>query len=204
MLTNKDFYGTKIRNEDDPLVQQLKDLAVYQVKSLEPLSSRNLRQGLREGQSPASASKSFLGLTPAPASVNKTPFERALGVLSAEQQPIGGRTKEAAEKLDRKRAITRGVAKGDMEPLRAAIRSGQLTPDDARQILKDSAVPPLEQALSRVELKAVVERLHLATDEEKAKAKPILLKRLRAYAESHTPTETQDIVARFRKNGLLP
>jgi hypothetical protein len=204
MLHNKDFYGNKIRNEDDPLMQQLKDVALHTVKVAEPLSSRNIRRELKLGESPLAASKSIFGMTPAPVSLSQSDYERSLAEVSAEQMPIGGRTKEAAAKSELKRTVAHAVAKGNVEPLRQAIQQGQLTAEDARQIVKDSKTPALELTLHRVELRAAIDRLHLATKAEKEKARPILIERLRSFADSHTAAETQDMVARFRKNGLIP
>jgi hypothetical protein len=205
MYKNKDFYGTQIRNEDDPIVQQLKDVALHGVKTLEPFTSRNIRQSLARGEAPISAAKSIIGLTPAPSTVSKSDFERSLSELAAEQMPVGGRTKEAAAKSDLKRLVSRALTKGDSGPIGEAVSSGKITLEDAKQIVKENQMSPLVRSLHRADLKAVVTRLHLATDEERTTTAPILLMRLVEYVKSgsHTAPEKQDMIALYKKAGVI-
>jgi hypothetical protein len=205
MWYNKDFYGTKIYNEDDPLVQKLKDAALYVGGTAEPLSSRNIRRSLAAGESVPSSLKSLVGITPAPASVGKTAYERSLSDLAAEQLPIGGRTKEAADKSNTKRLVARALAKGDSGPISEAASSGRISDADVDQAINESQMSPLERSLQHVDLKAAVQRLHLATPDEKTKITPVLLERLATYVDSdtHTEAEITDMVALYKKVGLL-
>ena len=73
MYRNQDFYGEKIRNEDDPRLKRFGDTLLHLVKSWEPYSIANFSRMREEN---ATAGKSFLvgalGMHEAPAYITKS------------------------------------------------------------------------------------------------------------------------------------
>ena len=83
MFANEDFYGTKIRNEDDPVMKQVLDVAEYGGRTLTPFAVRGLQQNLKSGEGLAKAALPFVGITPAPADIKKTEAEKKLSEIMA-------------------------------------------------------------------------------------------------------------------------
>lgn len=122
MMQNKDYFGTEIRNSNDSLVQQVKDLFAYQAKQFVPFTVTNLLQRQKTGGSWAEYLQSFAGITPAPGYITRTPLQTEIyslydkrfggGTQSQEQTAISkqkaevrtlyltGKTEEANKALD--------------------------------------------------------------------------------------------------------
>lgn len=203
MLVNKDYYGEKIRNEDDPLIQQAKQMAVAAMQSMEPLSTRNLRRGLELGASPASAAKSFIGLTPAPSIINMSEAERVAAEMVREKIPVGARTHEQVEKSRLKHDIARRIGQGDTTALSAAVQAGQLSRDDARAIVKESGQRPLQVQLTRLSAKEALQVWMKATPEERTNIRIPLLRKLRAMQSRATAAEFKEMVDQYKLAGVL-
>jgi len=98
MLTNKDFYGTEIRNQDDPFMKQAWDATKHLAVGFEPFGIKNMRTMQARGDTGVKPFMSFFGVTPAPRSVNTTPAEQlAMDNITA-NLPRGSRTQEQRDK----------------------------------------------------------------------------------------------------------
>jgi hypothetical protein len=203
MIVNKDFYGEKVRNEDDPLVQQVKQLAVHAVTAQEPLSIRNLRRGLELGQSEVVAGRSFVGLTPAPSAINRTKAEQLAAEITQEKVPVGARTHEAVEKSRLKHDLARKFAAGDTDAIPAAIQADQISKDDAKAILKESRQKPLQVQVARLDAKQALQVWMVATPEERASIRVQLLKHLTGMKGHATIAERKEMIAQYRLAGVL-
>lgn len=203
MVKNKDFYGVKIRNEDDPFMQKRLDELKYLGRTLIPLSIRNYQKELESGTTPQGAAKAFLGVTPAPKSVGQTEFEQALGQLRAEKAPIGGRTQESADRSALENTIRAAATKKDFGPLREAIQTHKITPTQAREIVRESTETPLQQQIRGVGLPNVMRKYDLATPAEKDSLRILLLKELQSYAKTALPDDVKAMVDLFRQKGII-
>jgi hypothetical protein len=203
MLTNKDFYGTQIRNEGDPVVEQVKQEALHVIGSLEPLSSRNLRRGIALGQSPAEASRSLFGLTPAPASLNETAAERIASDMIEQKMPIGARTQAAVDKATLEKTLRRDIKNGNIQAFSDAIQQGKLSRTDARSILKMSKESPLEGQLAHLSADEALRVWEAATPTEKDTIRVPMLKKLRDLRGRSTASEFNATATQYRIAGVL-
>ena len=64
MLQNRDYYGTEIRNPDDPLVQQALDLARHAGESVLPFAIRGAQRERSLGGSLGRQAANFIGTHP--------------------------------------------------------------------------------------------------------------------------------------------
>jgi hypothetical protein len=203
MVTNKDFYGEKVRNEDDPIMQQVKQMATHAVTAQEPLSVRNLRRELEMGQSPISAAKSFVGLTPAPSTINMTAAEQLASEIAREKVPVGARTHEQVEKSRLKHDLARKFAAGDTDAIPTALQADQISKDDAKAILKESQQKPLQVQVARLDAKQALQVWMVATPEERASIRVQLLKHLTGMKGHATIAERKEMIAQYRLAGVL-
>ena len=203
MVTNKDFYGEKIRNEDDPFMQQVKQSVVAAAKSFEPLSSRNIRRGLQLGETPTQLARTAIGLTPAPLTINQTPAEQLASEISREKMPVGGRTHEAVEKSRLKRDLARKFAAGDTDAIPTALQADQISKDDAKAIFKESRQKPLQVQVARLDAKEALQVWMKATPEERASIRVQLLKHLAGMKGHATIAERKEMIAQYRLAGVL-
>ena len=203
MVTNKDFYGEKIRNEDDPFMQQVKQSVVAAAKSFEPLSSRNVRRGLEMGETPAQLSRTAIGLTPAPLAINQSPAEQRASEIIREKIPVGARTHKEVEKTHLKHDLARKFAAGDTDAIPAALQADQISKDDAKAILKESRQKPLQVQVSRLDAKEALQVWMKATPEERASIRVQLLKHLSGMKGHATIAERKEMIEQYRLAGVL-
>jgi hypothetical protein len=203
MLTNKDFYGDKIRNEDDSFMQQVKQEALYAAKQFEPLSIRNLQRGLATGESPAQAAGSFVGVTPAPLRINQSPAERLASDMAAEGGHGGPRTQEQVVKSQLEHDLEQQVRRGDTEALRTALTNHQITHDTARLIQRRSQQTPLAGQVGRLSPSQGLKIWDTASPQEQAAIKRELILKLRHAKGSTLPDEYKSLIDQFRLRGII-
>jgi hypothetical protein len=95
MMKNKDYYGTEIRNPNDPLVKQMEELATYQATQFVPFTITNLMQRQKLGGSWGEYLQSFVGITPAPAYITRSPLQTE--IYSLYDKRFGGGVQSAAQ-----------------------------------------------------------------------------------------------------------
>ncbi len=187
MLNNEDFYGTKIRNEDDPLYRQIYDLGVHAGKAFEPLGFRNIERQRQVGEPWSKAAASFVGITPAPKGVNQTAAEQMANEYVRQQIPIGSRTKEQAEESRFKSDLRRQYLKGNKEPMQEAYKTGKLTNREVKSLVtKDT---PLQRSFSRLPVDKAMKVFEIATPEEKETLKVDLGEKMVRWAKSASPED---------------
>ncbi len=103
MKNNKDFYGVKIFNEDDPFYQKGLEVIKYLGTQLIPFGIRNAQKSV--GKSTLDKILPFVGITPAPYDLNMSRAEKRAYEMMARKLPVGGRTTEQKERSDHKREL---------------------------------------------------------------------------------------------------
>jgi hypothetical protein len=174
MWNNRDFYGNRIRNSDDPLVQQLKDAAVELAKQAVPIAVRQQQREKKLGASVETQAEQFFGVTAAPADLRKTAAERLEADISAEAaagEP--GRPPEVAERRDLRLALTRALRQGKPVPkeVNDAIRAGKLRSRDVQQAYTESRQSQLQAGFTRLTFADAMKVYNAATPEEKRQLK---------------------------------
>jgi uncharacterized membrane protein len=171
MLRNEDFYGNKIRNEDDPLVRQAIDLAKYVARTPLPLSVRQYAELRKTGESKAKAVQGFFGITPAPAWTRHTPAEELAMDLEGRNYTPGARTREQQAIRERRQRVL--VAYGHKEQPGAA--DAKAWRDSDRKWLNDHlGKGTLERVFRTLTLSQAIRVYQVASATEKARLAPLL------------------------------
>jgi hypothetical protein len=189
MIHNRDFYGTAIRNEDDPYIQQLQELALHAAKAAIPIGVRNYQRETKLGSSLATRAEQFVGVSPAPTDLNASPAERMAREYSAARTPDEPRTKESAERRELRQSLSRALRQGKPIPadVLAARKSGTLTHRDMAQALRESRESSLERSFTHIGIDEGIRVYRAATGAEKAMLRGMLLKKGRAAMANQSP-----------------
>ena len=185
MLNNKDFYGTKIRNEDDPIMQQFRDVGIYVGSQFVPFGIRNLGKDTRK--TTGSVIEPFIGITPAPYDVNMTKAEKSAMEMTRAKMPVGSRTKEQAEHSKTKSKLKNEYfVSGDPAPLQKAVTDKVITPKEKKAIIKEKGMTRLERSTQHLTFEETASLMDKATEGEKKELKTILEKKRRGKRRTGT------------------
>jgi hypothetical protein len=142
ILQNKDYYGTEIRNANDPLVKQIGQEFKFLSSQFMPFSIQNATHG----QSPVAKYGSFMGITVAPSYITKTPLEKKISGMY--ENRFGHTTQTQAQKAeeDFKSQIRKAYIAGDMDTanklMQEAEQKGYFTTEASEtKCINDSDLP---------------------------------------------------------------
>jgi hypothetical protein len=192
MLSNEDFYGTEIRNPDDPIVKQALSLASYVGKTALPFSVRGYQNLSEEGVPFAEKAGSFVGVTRAPRDLSLSKAELLAEQLSRAEMPQGSRTSEQAEKSKLKHDLELSLRSKDPQEFRRqareAMKQGKLQPRDINSIIGDSKLPGLLRRVQNMDATNAAKVYEVATEDER---KQIRMAVARKVMNSQTLTNEQ-------------
>ncbi len=220
---NKDFFGTEIRHEGDPDLDQIKDVMKFVGEQYVPFSLRNMKQrvgkdsdeglmGAAKGTvkgliaHPGQAAESFFGVTPAPKSLSETPAERMASDYMEAAMPKGERTKSQFQRSQTRSQITREFNAKDPKArtdLQSAIKDGKLTQSDLDAIKWSTGMsaPPgtpqrAKEPLERMLRSANLEQVLNVFDVASTTEKALLvpLIRTRVYSKALLPAERKKLL----------
>jgi hypothetical protein len=179
MVRNADFWHTAIRNEDDPLIQQMLDSAKHVADSAVPFGIRNLLRARKLEEPTAHQVEQFFGITAAPAALEKTRAELLASELEHGNDPAGTRTREQAARSEEEATIRRMARLG--RPMGTeignALRKGTITVPEVRQALKQAHMDPLMRTFKELHLDQALKVWAAATPEERRKLRPLLFQK---------------------------
>ncbi len=204
MLENRDFYGTEIRNADDPLVKQTGDTFAFAAKQFIPFSIEAALKRKESGASFGQQAQSFVGVTPAPSDVDRTPAEQMIADMMQARAPQGAKTQAQADKSQAERDLRTQARQGvNIRPtLRQMIQDGKITARGAGALLEDARQSPDEDAIKRLPLPDAFAVWQAASPEEKTKWRTAMLRKLQAGADAGSLTRAQ--VQQARELGIIP
>lgn len=129
LLTNKDFFGDYIRNENDNLSTQSKQLALYLATQFEPFTIQQTIQ-LQKGKStPEQQIEAFFGIIKAPREVIQSEYQKQIAELFREQAgEQGPRTPEQKEIAQKKAEVRTEIQNGDYSGLNELVAQKIITP----------------------------------------------------------------------------
>lgn len=178
MLRNKDFYGTQIRNQDDPLVQQAMDEAKFVVANFQPFSVRNTKQ--RQGTNLETRAEGIAGIMPASKELMRTKAQEMMYEIMASKAEEGGTTKEVAA---RKQTL-KDIAKSSTSPAEAKqkvidlMNAGGLSPTQAKNAIRNQTIPTDVRMFKSLYVDEAMRVYNAANEQEKAIFKPLLSQKL--------------------------
>ncbi len=184
MLQNKDYYGTQVVNEDDPIVQRALDRAKFVVESMQPFSIRALRRERNLSGSTLSQVGPFVGVTPAPMAMNRTPAEGLAREYLMAKRPQGARTQEATEHARAVDELARDVRLGkDITEKRGQmIGEGKITARDLPGIRKRAKGDWLQTAVKSLSVGEAAHVYEDASDEERGRLRRIIQMKVNSAA----------------------
>jgi hypothetical protein len=179
MLSNRDYYGTKIRNEDDPYVQQVKDVAKHLGKSVIPFSVRGFQKESERGAGLRRKILPFVGITPAPSYINQSPAEKLMSKLTEERMPAGTRTKQEAERSRLRHQLQSKIRRGEdvTQEAQQGVQQSILKPDDLKGIERDAKQSPLQLRFKRLGIEDALDVYARMNERERSEVKEILTKK---------------------------
>ena len=172
VISNKDYYGNKVYNEDDSISDKVLDLGKYGIKQFVPFFASGAKRNIEQGSGMGGVVAPFFGVMPAPRHMTETDAEKLIDQHIAEQQRVSGRTKEQVEKRDAMKEVYTAYKSSAGEggaALRQAIADGQLTEKDATYIRKNLGVDPLVRNFKSLSPEEAIRVWEAATDDEKDK-----------------------------------
>lgn len=176
MIQNKDFYGTQIRNPEDPVVKQMEQEGKFLAKTALPFSVTS--QSHRQDQGPEAKAESFMGLQPPPAQDIRSKAAQQIADWHA-LHAQGGQTQEEFDKTQARHAITTAVrAHGDISTAVHDGRSQGLTEPQIQTALKSAQQSPIAGGFKGLPIEEMQRILPMATPAERAVWAPILAARL--------------------------
>lgn len=195
MYTNQDFFGVKIRNEDDPIMKQLAQEIGYKLKQMTPFSISNLERNLSTGRhSTADILESWTGINPAPWNVNQTPAEKLAHEFQANHFQIGGRTQAQANKSRLVNLLEREYKNDNTQgrkEMQTDLDQGRISQRDIHNIIINSNLTPLQKIVRRLDLDEMERVYAKANDEEKAQIEPMIERKNITSQRGLIPQEVQ-------------
>lgn len=191
MLENKDYYGTKIRNEDDPLVKQVQSEVMFMLKQATPFSIRNMQKNLQTGNhSLFDTVGPWVGITPAPYDIDQTKAEKAAHEIAMSHQSIGGRTEAQAQTSRLLSELTRNYKMGDpkaTDHIFEAYQQGLISHRQMQNVITNAELTPLQRMVKGMTLPEAERIYGKATDEEKAQIDRIVERKRETQQKEYVP-----------------
>jgi hypothetical protein len=219
LYQNRDFYRVEIRHADDNWLKQSEDVGKYLGRTLEPFSVRAQTKMLQSQGAgvdtgaramlravlthPEDAALGQLGFQPAAAYIQNTPAQNMAYEFSVANNPPGTRTEEQFERSQIKQAIAAMHRTGhvDQAQIQQYIRSGQITPKDARTAAADAKTDPLVLTVRHgdLTLRQLLDVWQHASPAEQRKLRPILSRKANTLQNEPNPETRRALGAQLRK-----
>lgn len=177
MLENKDYYGNEIRNTDDPAMAQLWQAVGHVGKSFLPFTLRNAQKRAQIGQKGVeSQTENFLGITPAPRSVEQTDAEALAHEMIQRRAPAGAHTTAEQKRQQRIFDLENQVRSGTLtrDVLKQKLDTGEATEQDAITAIKRARTPGLIRAFKQLSIPEAMKVWDVASDKERNQLRPWL------------------------------
>ena len=169
---NRDFFGTEIRNADDPIVQQLQDVAEHFGEAFIPFSVKNYGKMRRAGHGPyRSAATSLTGIVSAPAYITRSPARKLTTSYIVSHIPQGSRSRESFERSQLRKRVKDQLRRN--LPVKDADRA-EFTDAEWKRIGTEAGMAPFAESFRRLSFHEALNVYAVATDAERAQVRHIL------------------------------
>ncbi|HEX5464454.1 MAG TPA: hypothetical protein VFW88_07040 [Burkholderiales bacterium] len=160
-LSNQDYYGTQIREPYAPWYKQAEQVGEYLAKGFTPYAITNTAKAHQNDAGLGREAASFVGVTTAPASVSRTPFQEFVANKAYESEPQAARTQAQAEHSQRMHAVEVALRSGDSPDM------SDLTPRDQRNAKRASSMEVPEIRFKRLSFEDKLHAWKVATPAER-------------------------------------
>jgi hypothetical protein len=179
---NEDYYGVKIRQEDDPWFVQLEDTMKYVASSFVPFSIKNMERFLNAGEDPRVAVPMALsGITSAPAYISRSPAQKLAYEMMIGNIPQGSRTREQAEASKARKDLVKKLRSGGNATEQEIQKYSK---QQMKLIVKEAGQTPFASVVERLNVDQAMKVWSVAKDNEREQIREILSYRLIRKAAS--------------------
>jgi hypothetical protein len=161
-LTNKDFYGNKVRDEDAPWAKQAAQVGKYLAEGFLPYTAKNMQEMDKTGTPLGMQAAALFGVAKAPASVSRTDFQ----AFVAEHGHAGSAmTPDQAENSQARRDAIGALRRGESPDL------SHFAPVQQQRMRSEARQDPNVIRFNRLSLTDKLSAWDRATPEEREKYK---------------------------------
>lgn len=160
-IKNEDYYGTRIRDEDAPWLEQAAQVGKYVAKGFVPYSFTSTQKAKANDAGIDRMTGSFFGIVNAPASVSRTRFQDFVAERAYAAMPKGSRSQEEADRAALRRDVTTDLRRG-REP-----DWGDMTAQEKRNARRAASMHVPEIRFRRLGISDKLRAYDLATPEER-------------------------------------
>lgn len=186
---NRDYFGTEIRHEGDPVLKQAGQLGLFVAKTYEPFWMRGGLKESERGGSLVSKAAPLIGVMPAPSEMNRTPAEKLAHELAADRMPKEARTQTEAQNMQDRMRLTRTLRSDPMRgmaDLEKAVATREVSRLQARRIEGNAKLSPLQATFKGLDLPDA-ERVYAEADERERRGLKLLLAQKRYHHFKNNP-----------------
>lgn len=190
LYKNKDYFNTQITNPDDNIVDKTIDRAKYAFKSMEPFGVSGAMKLRDQDASLTQQLMSGVGFNPAPSSLTMTDAQKKITEVMSKMEIT--KTPDEADKSKMISQTRRDLQSGKItqNDIVKMARSGQLTEEKAKEILKDKDVPGIARSIASFPMDDAIKVYDVATPKEKEQMKAEIIKKLdNAFHNKNTSNE---------------
>lgn len=205
LKNNRDFYGTEIRDPQQPGLKQAGQIGQYVAKQFVPFWIRGAQKAGQQGGSTAKKAAAYVGVMPAPRNVTETPAEETMSSIQAGHRNIGGRTQAQAQRSEGRTEVRRELQRGDQGAIARGLSAGTIQPRDTNRIRKQANETYLQRGITSpgVTTEEGMQVWHKASASEKNMLRELLIRKVLA---SHTlkPDQRRQYLAELRSSTGQP
>lgn len=183
MLLNKDYFGTPIRNPNDPLVKQVEQEGKFMAGQFVPFSVESAMRQREQGEGLGTQAASFFGVTSAPASISRS---KAQTLLHDYLGTYPAKTPEEAEERQTRRKYVQDLRAG-REP------EGSFTGKEKERLQKEGGHSGFAEGVKHLSLKQAIDVYEAGTESEREEIKDeIMVKYANAKKSGSVDTDTEN------------
>ena len=194
---NKDFYGNWVYDPEGPAWKKFVDIVGHQITS--PISLQTIGSAERNYGMPGAQAKAlpFFGLGISSPSYFATPFEEYMqNILHAEYERRPGRSPEEADRAELSRDVVQAIRQGKDVPEEALTLGSEKLSRAAREGLKEGFTARVD----RLSLKQLLDGWEYASQEEKVKLQPILMRKVQnARLKGKSEAQVNEILRKLEE-----
>ena len=185
ILSNKDYQGNKLWDDDESLPAKGADAAKYVAKETLPISVRQFQQGSDQGKPLTDQIPQMVGIRNAPRDIDQTDAERTASQISAAAMSAEGRSKEQAARHEAEHKIAQLARAGQPTgpAIAEATRAGVLTQKQISQTLQNSRLSPLASQVHHMDVRQALRVWDAASPDERKTLRPILAAKRKTLQE---------------------
>lgn len=204
IVHNEDYFGTEIRNPDDPLRTQAKQLMEYLfLEQARPITVQNILRDMDRGATVDDIIEGLFGIGHASSAVSRTQAEEKI----REYMGPSHRTHEQEMRADLSRRIRQGIQSkttAGRAQAQEAIASGQLSEKQILTAVKGSKVTGLQAGFKRMTLDQALRVYDVATEDERRVLKPLLIRKSELNLMNSAPATRKELLGRVKRALQLP